>query len=209
MLARHAHDPRLAHQRIVLGPVEHNGHEPRPEVVELRAGVAQARELDDRLVAQVQQVNLAQLRRRGVLPSDPGTAGARQRVIVTDTHARFCWLSGDPSPSAPARAALDHAFEDAALGVFAISVWEATMLVKEGRLALELPLADLVAHRGTLGGPCFLSVTPRIALASVALDPLHADPADRQIATTALAHGTHLVTKDERLRHVEPSTSLW
>jgi PIN domain nuclease of toxin-antitoxin system len=130
-------------------------------------------------------------------------------VIVADTHAWLWWLSGDPSLSARARAALDGAFEDAALGVSAISVWEVAMLVKKGRLALALPLDDLVAHCETLVGLRFLSVTPRIALASVALEPLHADPADRLIAATALAHGASLVTKDERLHAVAGLASLW
>jgi predicted nucleic acid-binding protein len=54
-----------------------------------------------------------------------------------------------------------------------------------------------------------LSVTPRIALASVALGPLQADPADRLIAATALAYGAALVTKDERLHAVAGLASLW
>lgn len=36
----------------------------------------------------------------------------------------------------------------------------------------------------------------------VALEPLHADPADRLIAATALAHQAALITKDERLHGV-------
>jgi PIN domain nuclease of toxin-antitoxin system len=130
-------------------------------------------------------------------------------VIVADTHAWLWWLSGDTALSARARAALDGAFEDATLGVSAISVWEAAMLVTTGRLALALPLDDLVAHCETLVGLRFLSVTPRIALASVALGPVQADPADRLIAATALAYGAALVTKDERLHAVAGLASLW
>ena len=130
-------------------------------------------------------------------------------MIVADTHAWLWWLSGDDALSPGARAALDRAFDDAALGVSAISVWEAAMLVKRGRLALALPVDDLVGHCESLAGLRFLSVTPRIALASVALEPLHADPADRLIAATALAYGATLVTKDERLRAVAGLASLW
>ena len=130
-------------------------------------------------------------------------------MIVADTHAWLWWLAGDPALSPAAHVALDGAFDDAELGVSAISVWEAAMLVKKGRLALALPLDEVVARCETLPGLRFVPVTPHIALASVALDPLHADPADRLIAATALAHGATLVTKDERLRSVDGLASLW
>jgi PIN domain nuclease of toxin-antitoxin system len=130
-------------------------------------------------------------------------------VIVADTHAWLWWLSRSVELSEAARAALDHALDDAALGVSAISVWEAAMLVKKDRLVLALQLDELVAHCETLEGLQFLPITPRIALASVALESLRADPADRMIAATALAHGTTLVTKDERLRAAEGLTCIW
>jgi PIN domain nuclease of toxin-antitoxin system len=73
-------------------------------------------------------------------------------VIVADTHAWLWWLSRSVELSAAAGAALDHALDDAALGVSAISVWEAAMLVKEERLVLALHLDELVAHCETLEG---------------------------------------------------------
>ncbi len=130
-------------------------------------------------------------------------------MVVADTHAWLWWLSGDASLSSSARSALDRALDDGALGVSAISVWEAAMLVKKGRLTLALPLEDVVAHCETLPGLRFLPVTPRIALASVALEPMHADPADRMIAATTLAHRATLVTKDERLRSLAGLDSRW
>lgn len=130
-------------------------------------------------------------------------------MVVADTHAWLWWLSGDAALSATARSALERAFDDGHLGVSAISVWEAAMLVKKGRLVLALPLDELVARCETLSGLRFLPVTPRIALASVALEPLHADPADRLIAATALAHQAALITKDERLHGVAGLDSRW
>ena len=130
-------------------------------------------------------------------------------LIVADTHAWLWWLAGDQALSRAAGHAMDRAREDAVLGVSAISVWEAAMLVKKGRLALTLPLDDLVAQCETLPGLRFLPVTPRIAIASVALERLHADPADRLIAATTLVHGASLVTKDERLHALDGLTSVW
>ena len=130
-------------------------------------------------------------------------------MIVADTHAWLWWLSDATALSPAARAALDGALDDGRLGVSAISVWEAAMLVKKGRLELTLPLEELVRRCEALPGMRFLPVTPRIALASVALDPLHADPADRIIAATALEHQATLVTKDARLHAIDGLVSLW
>ena len=67
----------------------------------------------------------------------------------------------------------------------------------------------MVARCETLSGLRFLSVTPRITLASVALEPMHADPTDRLIAATALAHQATLLTKDERLHGLPGLDSRW
>jgi PIN domain nuclease of toxin-antitoxin system len=130
-------------------------------------------------------------------------------MIVADTHAWLWWLSGSDELSRDACDAIDRGLEDGALGVSAISVWEAAMLVKKGRLQLALSMADLVAHCEQLTGLSFLPITPRIALASVALEPLHADPADRLVAATALSHRAVLVSRDDRLRRLSGLASLW
>jgi PIN domain nuclease of toxin-antitoxin system len=130
-------------------------------------------------------------------------------MIVADTHAWLWWLSGSTELSRVACDAMDRGLAEGRLRVSAISVWEAAMLVKKGRLQLALAISDLVAQCDRLSGMSFLPVTPRIALASVALEPLHADPADRFIAATALTHRATLVTRDERLRRLEGLPSLW
>ena len=130
-------------------------------------------------------------------------------MVVADTHAWLWWLSDDAALSEIARSALERAFDEGHLAVSAISVWEAAMLVKAGRLVLALPLEALVARCETLPGLRFVPVTPRIALASVALESLHADHADRLIAATALAHQATLITKDERLHGLTGLDSRW
>ena len=106
-------------------------------------------------------------------------------------------------------AVLERAFDDGEFGVSAISVWEAAMLVKKGRLVLALPLDEFVARCETLPGLRFLPATPRIALASVSFEPMHADPAGRLIAATAPAHQAVLVTKDKRLHGLARLDSTW
>ena len=130
-------------------------------------------------------------------------------MIVADTHAWLWWVSGDAALSPAAKEALDGALDDARLGVSAISVWEAALLAKKGRLELALGIDELVRRCESLPGFRFLPVTPLIALASVALEPLHADTADRLIAATALAHRAALATKDARLHAHDGLVCLW
>lgn len=130
-------------------------------------------------------------------------------MIVADTHAWLWWISGDAALSSAAKEVLAGALDDGQLGVSAISVWEAAILAKKGRLELALEIPELVRHCETLPGFRFLAVTPHIAMASVAIEPFHADPADRLIAATAFAHRAALVTKDTRLRALDGLVSLW
>jgi PIN domain nuclease of toxin-antitoxin system len=55
------------------------------------------------------------------------------------------------------------------------------------------------AQRNTGGGAAELPLTGEIAILAGELDGLHADPADRFIAATAIAHNATLVTADDRL----------
>jgi PIN domain nuclease of toxin-antitoxin system len=130
-------------------------------------------------------------------------------MIVMDTHAWLWWLSGDDDLSPAARDAIGRGLDGGILGVSAISVWEAALLVQKGRLLLAIPIDEIVAHCERLPGFQFLPVTPRIALASVALGLPHPDPADRLIAATTLAHGATLVTRDDRLRRLSAPPTLW
>ena len=130
-------------------------------------------------------------------------------MILLDTHAWLWWL-GDPGLlSGPARERIASAERDATVAVSAISAWEAAVLVKKGRLELTLSVAELVAHCERLPVLRFLPVTPRIGIGSVALEPLHPDPADRLIVATARAHNAILVTKDARLLAFDGIRTLW
>jgi PIN domain nuclease of toxin-antitoxin system len=67
-------------------------------------------------------------------------------MIVADTHAWLWWLSGGPELSPEARGAMDRAIDEGRLDVSTISVWEAAMLVKKGRLQLAPSISDLVTR---------------------------------------------------------------
>jgi len=77
-----------------------------------------------------------------------------------------------------------------------ISVWEATVLQRKGRLVIPGNAVDWFER--SLGGLHEAPLTHEIALLAEKL-PLHGDPADRFLAATAKVLGLTLVTADERL----------
>jgi PIN domain nuclease of toxin-antitoxin system len=130
-------------------------------------------------------------------------------VILLDTHAWLWWLSEPSLLGSRAAARIEEELAGGSIGVSAISAWEAAMLVRKGRLELRGPVSDLVAATTHLPSVRFLDVSPAVALASVDLDELHADPADRMIVATALREGADLITKDARLRAWPHVATLW
>lgn len=129
-------------------------------------------------------------------------------MILLDTHAWVWWIDGSRELSKKARAAIDAAVRDGPVSVSAISCWEIGMLVRAGRLELTTPAADWVARCEALA---FFSVVPvdaRIAVRATELPPLHEDPADRIIVSTAVGLGAALVTKDRRIRAYDVTT-VW
>ena len=130
-------------------------------------------------------------------------------VILLDTHAWLWWLSEPSRLGTRAADRIEEELHDGSIGVSAISAWEAAMLVRKGRLELRVPVSELVTACTRLPSVRFLDVTPAVALASVDLDDLHADPADRMIVATALHEAADLITKDARLQAWPHLATLW
>ena len=86
--------------------------------------------------------------------------------------------------------------------VSAISFWEVGMLVRRGRIRLDVDLAvwrkDFL-EQGLIEVP----VTGDIGIQASCFDGFQGDPADRLIAATALQNTAVLVTADERLLSCE------
>jgi PIN domain nuclease of toxin-antitoxin system len=130
-------------------------------------------------------------------------------LTLLDTHVWLWWLSDPRALSEPARHRIAEAEREAAVAVSAISAWEAAMLVTKGRLELSMAIDDLITHCERLPVMRFLPITARIATASVHLERLHADPADRLIVATARTYNATLVTKDDRLRRLDAVRTVW
>jgi PIN domain nuclease of toxin-antitoxin system len=81
-------------------------------------------------------------------------------------------------------------------GVSDIVFWELSMLIRRGRIALDL---DDPVVKAVLGQLHVWPITLEIAKAIGALD-FNSDPADELIAATSLHHNIPLVTRDAQIR---------
>lgn len=119
-------------------------------------------------------------------------------MILLDTHV-LVWLDeANPRLGEAAREQINTAYHAGKAMVSAISFWEVGMLVRKGRIRLDMDPGvwrnDFVQQ-----GLIELPITGEIGIRAAALDPFHGDPADRLIAATAVQHSLTLVTADERL----------
>jgi PIN domain nuclease of toxin-antitoxin system len=114
--------------------------------------------------------------------------------LLLDTHILIWFLHSPDRLGAGVRGALLEATNERWLSP--ISVWEALLLQRKGRLRLRPDFADWVKQSTPAVQQAPL--THEIVLAAEGLD-LHDDPADRFIAATALVHDFTLVTADQRL----------
>ena len=125
--------------------------------------------------------------------------------LLLDTHA-FIWWDSDPARlSATALAAMLDPANEVWLSV--ASAWEMVIKVQLGKLALRLPLADIVRQQQA-NGLRVLPVALVHAMAVEGLPAIHKDPFDRVLIAQANAEGAELVSADPVVRHY-PVRVLW
>jgi PIN domain nuclease of toxin-antitoxin system len=129
-------------------------------------------------------------------------------VILLDTHV-LVWLDeANPRLGASTIKKIDSAFHSSAAMVSAISFWEVGMLVRKGRIQLDLDLAvwrkDFV-EQGLIEVP----VSGEVGIRAAGFDPFHGDPADRLITATALMNSAILLTADARLLNSRLPVRTW
>ena len=119
-------------------------------------------------------------------------------VILLDTHVAF-WMATDDVKLGPqSRELIEQELHSGGVGVSSISFWELALLAAKKRLILHRPVEEL--RRSFIAtGIVELALSGDIAMAAVALDKLHSDPADRFIVATAMAHDATLLTADDAL----------
>ena len=119
-------------------------------------------------------------------------------MIVLDTHVLVWAVADDRKLGRRARALIDRHWAAGKLAVPAIAFWEVGLLQARRRLQLPSPVRewrDKLLAAGTLELP----LDGSIAVRALELAGLPADPADRFIVASALAHGAALMTADDRL----------
>jgi len=118
--------------------------------------------------------------------------------VLLDTNALIWLLDDDAELGERATQEIEHALQNARLLTSAASFWEVAMLVAKKRIVL-----DRAVYRWRLdalrSGIEEVPIDGELAIDSVALPDLHADPADRFIVAAALRTQAKLVTADARL----------
>ncbi len=119
-------------------------------------------------------------------------------MILLDTHA-LVWLDeGNKRLGQNSLSMIDQALQSKELYVSSISFWEVAMLVKKGRLEMQISI-ELWRKNLLKNGLQELSLTGDIAVHSALLDDFHGDPADRMIVATAIQATAKLCTADEKI----------
>jgi len=84
------------------------------------------------------------------------------------------------------------------------------MLVRAGRLALSMDVADWLAVVERIEPVRFVAVDNGLAVNSVTLPgEFHEDPADRIVVATARRYAVPLVTADEKIHAYPHVRALW
>ena len=126
-------------------------------------------------------------------------------MIVLDTHALLWWAS---EPRRLSRRAAAEIAKAERVGLPAIVFWEIALLVRKGRIELGVPVVSWVERILQIPRCEALPLNAIMALQADGLD-MHADPADRFIAATALHLGAPVVTKDRLLANVKGLRVIW
>ena len=126
-------------------------------------------------------------------------------MVVLDTHV----LIHDALAPARLSRRVKRLLDTQPLACSDISLWEVAMLIAKGRLAVDAEaerfLEDVIRSRN-IG---VLPITPQIAALAQSAEFRHADPADRIIAATAIAHHARLISADARLRRLTSVEVVW
>jgi PIN domain nuclease of toxin-antitoxin system len=132
-------------------------------------------------------------------------AESATKVIALDTHA-LLWMAFEPAKlSLKARRAIADADR---VGVSAIVFWEVALLAQRKRIDLKVAMNEWTREVLALARFETLPVTADIAVEAATL-PMHRDPADRLIVSTARQNGCPLVTRDKAIHEARLTPVIW
>lgn len=117
--------------------------------------------------------------------------------ILLDTSVWIKFGNGDSSLSKKLVKKISN--KENELYLSPISSWEALVLIRKGRLKVNIPASTWVSDRLNDWPLNRAPLTHEISILSESLEFEHNDPADRFIAATAVGYKCSLATEDERL----------
>jgi len=128
-------------------------------------------------------------------------------VIVLDTHVWLWWQTAEEKLSGLALSEIEAADR---IGVCTISCYEVARAAARGRIALDRNVSAWISRALTADRVEALDLTDRVAADAGVLGPeFPGDPVDRIIYATTVVHGTRLVTRDRKLRRLDPVRTVW
>jgi PIN domain nuclease of toxin-antitoxin system len=131
-------------------------------------------------------------------------------VILLDTQAWLRWIIEPEKLSRSASSAIRRSVRSGGCGIAAISIWEASWLIRTGRIRTRRSARDFLGDALEASEIRSAPLTPEICiLASELSDRLPRDPCDRMIVATALTLGCPLVTADEKILASRAVESIW
>jgi PIN domain nuclease of toxin-antitoxin system len=129
---------------------------------------------------------------------------------LLDTHAWLWWVGGDRRLSRRANQAIRRAQDREDLWLSMISIWEVAKKVEKRQLALDRSIEAWLDEALATPGLQVAELTRAVLVESCQLPaPIHDDPADQIIVSSARALGAVIVTRDARLREYPHARTLW
>jgi len=118
-------------------------------------------------------------------------------VYLLDTHA-VIWMA-ENSPSMPLAIKQIIGNSHNKIGISSVSLWEIAIKLSIGKLKISMSLKELIDYfRGRDFD--FLQVEDEYVLGLSKLPPIHKDPFDRLLISTAIAEKMTIITVDENIQ---------
>ena len=118
--------------------------------------------------------------------------------LLLDTHT-FMWWDSDTS-RIPPETLSQMQQADTQLLVSLVSLWEIQIKTQIGKLTLQTPLSEIIAHQQTKNGIILLPITLPHILELDNLPQHHKDPFDRLLIAQCRSETATLVSRDSVFR---------
>ena len=129
-------------------------------------------------------------------------------MLLLDTHA-VLWLDSGERMKGEALQAIDAAAQEGAVLVSPVSAWEIGLLVRKGRISLDIDALAWFERFLALPGVRLTPLTVAAAITSSELpEPFHGDPADRLLVASARELDCPIVTRDRKILEYAESRAV-